>query len=170
MIRNLLVVSLLLALPATLEPVVTEGIVNAPVERVWKAVTEKSVIEQWMVAKTDIQLKIGGTWRTSYSKDSTLDDDMAIHHTILAFDPGRMLAFRTVRFPKNFPYPEITNTWNVIYFEPVDGGRTRVTTRMMGFEDNDRGKAMRAFFERGNKTEFDSLVKYFETGVPQTIR
>ena len=163
MILNWLVATLLLALPASLEPVVTEGVVNAPVERVWKAFTEKSVIEQWMVAKTDIQLKVGGTWRTSYSKDSSLDDDMAIHHTILAFDPGRMLAFRTVKYPKNFPYPEITSTWTVVYFEAVDGNRTRVTTRMMGFEDNDQGRAMRAFFERGNKTEFDSLVKYFET-------
>jgi uncharacterized protein YndB with AHSA1/START domain len=152
---------------ASLNAVVTEGIVNGSVDAVWKAFTEKSVIEQWMVAKTDIDLKVGGLWRTSYSKDSDLNDDMAIHHTILAFDPDRMLAFRTIKTPKNFPYPAITRTWTVVYFEPVGAARTLVTTRMMGFEDDDQGRRMRVFFERGNQTEFDSLVKFFETGLRQ---
>ena len=75
---------------ASLDPVITEGIVNGSVDAVWKAFTEKSVIEQWMVAKTDIDLKVGGLWRTSYSKDSDLNGETAIHHTVLAFDPGRM--------------------------------------------------------------------------------
>lgn len=105
----------------------------------WKAFTDKSVIEQWMVAKTEFELKIGATRRTSYSKDSNLNDDMAIHQTILAFDPGRMLAFRTIKTRKGFPYPAITNTWT-------------------------------AFFERGNKSEFEALAKYFDTGVPQVVQ
>jgi uncharacterized protein YndB with AHSA1/START domain len=155
---------------AALEPVVTEGIVNAPLERVWNAFTEKSLIEQWMVTKTEFELKVGSIWRTSYSKDSDLNDDAAIHHTILAFDPLRMLAFRTIKPPKNFPYPEITKTWTVVYFESVGPDKTRVTARMMGFEDNDQGARMRAFFERGNKSEFDALMKYFDTGMPQVVR
>jgi len=155
---------------ASLDPVVTEGIVNGSVDDVWKAFTDKSVIEKWMVAKTDIDLKVGGLWRTSYSKESDLNDDMAIHHTVLAFDPGRMLAFRTIKTPKSFPYPAITHTWTVVYFEPAAAGKTRVTTRMIGFEDDDQGRRMRVFFERGNQTEFDSLVKFFETGAPQPVK
>jgi uncharacterized protein YndB with AHSA1/START domain len=166
----LLCCNVVLSRAAALEPVVTEGVVNASVDKVWKAFTDKSVIEQWMVAKTELELKVGGTWRTSYSRDSNLNDDMAIHQTILAFDPGRMLAFRTIRTPKNFPYPAITNTWTVVYFEPVGAGKTRVTARMMGFEDDDQGAKMRAFFERGNQTELDALVKYFDTGLPQVVR
>lgn len=152
---------------AILDPVVTESVVNAPVDAVWKAFTEKSVMEQWMVAKTEFELRIGATWRTSYSKDSNLNDDTAIHHTILAFDPGRMLAFRTIKTPANFPYPAITKTWTVLYLESAGAGKTRVTTRMMGFEDDDQGRRMRAFFERGNKTELDALVKFLDTGLPQ---
>lgn len=155
---------------APLDPVVTEGVVNAPLDAVWKAFTEKSVIEQWMVAKTEIELKVGATWRTSYTKDSNLNDDMSIHHTILAYDPGRMLAFRTIKIPVNFPYPAVTNTWTVVYFESAGAGKTRVIARMMGFEDNEQGRGMRTFFERGNKTEFDALVKFFDTGVPQVVR
>jgi uncharacterized protein YndB with AHSA1/START domain len=149
---------------AVLEPVVTEAVVNAPVDAVWKAFTQKPQLEQWMVAKTELELKVGGTWRTSYSKDSDLNDDRSIHHTVLAFDEGHMLAFRTIKTPKDFPYPAITRTWTVVYFTPADSGRTRVTARMMGFEDDEQGRNMRAFFERGNRSDMDALVKFFATG------
>jgi hypothetical protein len=94
---------------------------------------------------------------------------MAIHHTILAFDPNRMIACRTIKTPSNFPYPAITGTWWVTYLEPAGAGKTRVTVRMMGFEDDEQGEKLRAFFERGNKAELDALVKFFETGVPQVV-
>jgi len=148
---------------ASVEPVVTEGIVNAPVEEVWKAFTTKQGIESWMVAKTEFELRVGATWRTSYSKESNLNDDAAIHHTILAYDPGRMLAFRTTKTPRNFPFPNaLPKTWNVVYFEPAGPGRTKVTTHMLGYEDNEESQKMRAFFETGNKTTMDSLVKKFQ--------
>jgi len=155
---------------ASLEPVVTEAVVNGPLDAVWKAFTEKSVIEQWMVAKTEFELKIGATWRTSYSRDSDLKDNRAIHHTILAFDPGHMLAFRTIKIPAEFPYPAVTSTWTVVYVEPSGPAKTRVTARMMGFEDDEQGRKMRGFFERGNQTELDALVRFFQTGAPQTVR
>ena len=148
---------------ATVEPVVIEGIVNAPIEEVWKAFTTKEGIESWMVTKTEFELRVGATWRTSYSKDSNLNDDASIHHTILAYDPGRMLAFRTIKTPRNFPFPNaISKTWNVVYFEPAGPGRTKVTTHMLGYEDNEESQKMRAFFETGNQTTMDSLVKKFQ--------
>ena len=155
---------------ASLEPVVTEGLVNASIDAVWKAFTEKSVIEKWMVAKTEIELKVGATWKTSYNKDSDLNDDTSIHQTILAYDPGRMLAFRTIKIPKGFPYPAVMNTWTVVYFESAGADKTRVTIRMMGLEDNEQGRQMRAFFEPGNKSQFDALAKFFQAGATQTGR
>src|ERR1700732_276221 len=105
---------------APVAPLVTTGVVNAPVSEVWKVWTTKEGIESWMVAKTDIELRIGAIWRTSYSKDSTLEDEAAIHQSILAYDPGRMFSFRTVKIPKNFPFPNaIAKTWTVVYLEPV---------------------------------------------------
>jgi len=144
------------------EPIVTEGIVNAPVTEVWKAWTTKEGIESWMVTKTDIDLRPGGMWRTSYSKDSNLDDDQSIHHMILAFDPGRMFSSRTVKWPKNFPFANaISKTWTVVYFEPVGESRTKVTAKMFGFTDEEESQRMRAFFESGNKTTLDNLIKKY---------
>ena len=165
--RSLMLVVLLgnaLVQAASVDPVVTTGIVSAPVNEVWKAVTTKEGIESWMVAKTEFELRVGATWKTSYSKDSTLDDDAAIHHTILAYDPGRMFSFRTVKYPKGFAFPNaIAKTWTVIYLEPVGERQTRFTGRMLGFTDDEESQKMRAFFERGNQQTLDSLIKRFES-------
>jgi len=144
------------------EPIVTEAVVNAPLGDVWKMFTTKEGIESWMVAKTDIDLRTGGLWRTSYSKDSNLDDDSSIHHMVLAYDPQRMLSFRTIKPPKNFPFPSaIVKTWTVVYFEPAGESRTKVTSRMLGFGEDDESQRMRKFFEVGNRTTLDALVKKF---------
>ena len=161
---GLLVLTGNLLLPVmSAESLETSGIVNAPVNEVWKALTTKEGIESWMVAKTEFELRVGATWKTSYSKDSTLDDDAAIHHTILAFDPGRMLSFRTVKYPKGFAFPDaLARTWTVIYLEPAGERQTRFTGRMLGFGDDQESQKMRAFFERGNRQTLDQLIKHFE--------
>ena len=142
--------------------VITEGLIDAPVAEVWKAFTTKEGIESWMVAKTEFELRIGATWRTSYSRDSTLDDGQSIHHTILAFDPERMLAFRTIKAPDGSPFgEEITKAWTVVYFEPA-GNQTRVVTHMLGFTASEASQTMRGFFEQGNQETMDALVARFK--------
>ena len=154
----------------TADPVVTEAVVNAPVEAVWKAWTTKAGLEAWLVGKTEIDLKVGGIWLTNYNKESNLIDDSTIQHTILALDPGHMLAFRTTKPPANFAYPGITQTWTVVYFESAGPGKTRVTARMFGFGEDEQSQKMRAFFEHGNKSEMDKAVKFFENGAPAVLR
>src|SRR5688572_15879058 len=143
------------------DALVSEAVVNAPVEAVWSAWTTVEGIQSWMVAKADIDLRVGGLWRTSYTREADLAGDAAIHHRVLAFDPGRMLAFQTVKTPKTFPFPAILKTWTVVYLEPVNGGQTKVTVRMVGYGDDDESLKMRAFFEMGNKATLDALVKKF---------
>ena len=161
-LRMLVSVWLLAAAPLSAAgPLVSEAVVSAPADAVWNAWTTVDGIQAWMVAKTDIDLRVGGLWRTSYTPDADLAGDAAIHQRILAFDPGRMLAFQTVKTPKNFPFPEILQTWTVVYLEPVDAGRTRVTVRMLGYTDDEPSQKMRAFFEKGNQATLEALVKRF---------
>ena len=142
--------------------VVTEGVVNAPIADVWNAWTTRAGMESWMVGKTDFELTVGAVYRTSYDKQSTLDDDRTIHQQLLAYDPGRMLTIRTVKPPKGFPFPDaIGKTWTVIYLEPVGSSQTRVVARMFGFTADEESQKMRAFFERGNRATLDSLIKRF---------
>ena len=152
------------AISASVDPVVTEAVIAAPVAEVWKVWTTKEGIESWMVAKTDIDLRIGGTWRTSYNKSSNLDDDESIRHTILAFDPMKMFSMQTVKSPKGFRFPNaILKTWTVVYFEPLGESRTKVSAHMLGFTEDEESQKMRAFFEAGNRTTLDNLVKKYQT-------
>jgi uncharacterized protein YndB with AHSA1/START domain len=160
----LLLASSLMQGAASLDPIVTEAVVNAPVSRVWEAFATKAGMESWMVANGDIDPRVGGRMRTSYRTGADLEGDTAIHHTILSIDPERMLSYRTVKSPAGFPFAEtIGQTWTVIYFEPVDAGRTKVTVRMLGYTNDPESQKMRAFFEGGNKATLDALVKRFAT-------
>jgi uncharacterized protein YndB with AHSA1/START domain len=163
-----LILAMLLAGPQ--DPLVHEAVVNAPVDAVWKSWTTKAGLEAWLVGKTEIDLKPGGIWLTNYNKESNLKDDSTIQQTILAFDPARMLAFRTSKTPANFPFPSVTQTWTIVYFEPAPGGKTKIIARMFGFPDNEDGQKTRAFFERGNRSEMDKAIKFFENGVPAILR
>jgi uncharacterized protein YndB with AHSA1/START domain len=50
--------SITIAKAANVEPIVTEGIVNAPIEEVWKSFSTKEGIESWMVTKTEFELRV----------------------------------------------------------------------------------------------------------------
>jgi uncharacterized protein YndB with AHSA1/START domain len=145
------------------EPLVAEAVVNAPLDTVWRAWTTVDGIQSWMVAKADIDLRVGGLWRTSYTREADLAGDAAIHHRILALDPGKMLAFQTVKTPANFPFPGILQTWTVVYLAAENASQTRVTVRMLGYGDDEPSMKMRAFFEKGNQATVDALVKRFAT-------
>ena len=156
--------ALLQSVGASMEPIVSEAIVNAPVDRVWDAFTTKAGMESWMAVNGDMEPRVGGRMRTSHRKGADLDGETAIHQAILSVDPGRMLSYRTVKSPAGFPFAAaISQTWTVIYFEPVEGGRTKVTAKMLGFSGDPESQKMRAFFEWGNKATLDALVKRFAT-------
>ena len=56
---------------------VHEGLVNAPVDRVWAAFTTTEGLESWMAAHAAIELKIGGKMKTQYDPRGTIDDAKA---------------------------------------------------------------------------------------------
>jgi hypothetical protein len=85
-----------------------------------------------------------------------------IENTILAFDPHRMIAFQTTRAPEDFPFKKaMGRLWTVVYLEPVEERKTRVTVRMLGFGDDPESQAARAFFEKGNAFTVDALANRF---------
>ena len=141
---------------------VHEGLVNAPVDRVWAAFTTTEGLESWMAAHAAIELKIGGKMKTQYDPRGTIDDAKAIENTILSYEPMRMLSFRVTKAPDAFPFPNaIKNMWTVVYFEAQGEKATRVRGVSMGFGNDDESKKMREFFNRGNAITLDHLQKRF---------
>jgi uncharacterized protein YndB with AHSA1/START domain len=146
-----------------LEPIEISGVVPAPIEKVWQAFTTKEGLESWMVHQAEVDLRNGGLWKTKYGKEGHLGDEGTIINEVLAYDPGRMLVLRIHTPPKGFPFMKTyRDMWTVLYFDPVAGGKTKVTVRAHGFKDEAESKQLRTFFEAGNKQTLESLVKHFE--------
>jgi len=132
-------------------PLVHEGIVEAPIETVWKAWTTSEGLQSWLAPHADIDLRIGGRMRANYDAAGSLRDPQTIENTILAYEPERMLSIRVSKAPDGFPFADtIEDMWTVIHFEPRAAERTLVRVVAMGFTLAEQSQAMRAFFDRGN--------------------
>lgn len=152
---------LLMAQTAPEDPIVATAVVNAPVKEVWRAFTTTEGVTSWMVAKAEVDLRVGGHLRTSYDKSSNLNDDKTIENTILAYDPERMLTIKVAKAPAGFPFKTaVQQMWTVIYFEPV-GTKTKVTCRGLGFTADPESQSLKKFFQQGNEMTMQSLVKRF---------
>ena len=145
---------------------VHQGVVNEPVDQVWGAFTSKEGMESWMTAHARVDLRVGGTMKSQYDPNGTVDDASAIENTVLSFDPMSMLSFKVTRAPDGFPYPNaIKNMWTVVYFIPEGNNTTRVKEISMGFGKDDESKKMREFFDRGNAFTLQELQKRFSAKV-----
>lgn len=150
--------------PAAMGPQVTEGFINAPVAEVWSLFTTSAGYKATGVDQADVDLRIGGLIRTHYDSKGTLGgtlgDPETIVNEILAFEPQRMLAMRIKEPPASFPYREaVAGTWTVIYFTPAGQDMTQVRIVGLGYRDDDQSRAMRRFFEEGNRWTLDQLAK-----------
>jgi uncharacterized protein YndB with AHSA1/START domain len=144
------------------QPLVTEGVVDAPVDSVWNAFTTTAGLESWMAAHASFDLRIGGTMQTVYAPEATLGDASTIENTILAYEPKRMLAIRVSKAPAGFPFPNaIGSMWTVVYFEAIDARKTGIREVSMGFGADEESQRMRQFFDRGNAFTMAALQKRF---------
>lgn len=145
----------------------TEGIIDAPVAEVWAAWTTKAGLQSWLAPKADIDLRVDGLMRTQYDAKGTLGDAGTIQNRILCFDPERLLAIRVAKAPDNFPFRDLVGQmWSVLYFTPVDAGRTQLRIVGLGFGDDEDSRKMKDFFVRGNAFTLQQLQQRFRPAAP----
>lgn len=140
------------------------AVVHASADELWKTFT---TAEGWTsaigVAKAEVDLRIGGSIRTVYDPAATIGDDSTITNTILAYEPGRMLAIKPTA-PRNAPdhIKAICETgWNVIRFEPLTPGCTRLSVTGMGYKDTELHKKAYEFFDKGNAWTLTKIQEHF---------
>ena len=145
-----------------------EGVVAAPVKDVWTALTTKEGQESWMVAHSEIELKIGGRMRTNYDPKGTIGDPKTIENMIISYDPERMLSIQVTKTPEGFPFPNaVKSMWTIIYLDAINPRATRVRFVGLGFGDDEESKKMRAFFDRGNAFTLKKLQERFASKMPK---
>jgi uncharacterized protein YndB with AHSA1/START domain len=108
---------------------VNEGIVDAPIEEVWKIVSTSEGYRVLGPAQAEVDLRIGGKIRARYGSDGPLGDEETIENRILAFEPPTMMAIQIQKPPKSFPFKEAwKNPWSVLTLKPF-GEDARLSVR-----------------------------------------
>lgn len=141
---------------------VNEGVVNAPIQEVWKIFSTSEGYKVLGPAQAEVDLRIGGTIRSRYSADGPLGDAETIENLILAFEPPTMIAIRIQKPPASFPFKEAwKKSWTVMTLAPIDDSRTRIRAASLGFGTDEESLAMRRFFEQGNQQVVESIQRHF---------
>jgi uncharacterized protein YndB with AHSA1/START domain len=139
-----------------------EGVIDAPIEEVWKVFSTSEGYKVMGSALAEVDLRIGGTIRSRYGADGTLGDAETIETAILAYEPPTMMATRILRIPESFPFKSAwKNPWTVVTLTPIDTGKTQVRVASLGFGSDEESVAMRAFFEAGNPQVIETIRRHF---------
>jgi len=129
----------------------TSGAIAASAALIWSELTSSATLPAlWNVAQASIEPRLGGAILTHYDAAGTLGDARGIRHEILALDPGRMLAFRTLA-PDGAPEflkAWCERGWHVVRIEPIGLESARMTTT--GCNHSADGAAARDFYAQGN--------------------
>src|SRR5262245_33801241 len=140
----------------------TEAVVDAPRDAVWKAMTTKEGWEAWNVAHCEFDLKLGGKILSHYDAKGVIGDPNTIENIVLAYEPMHVFAMRIGKPPEKFPFKEAaTSVWHVLTFEDAGPGRTRLRVTGLGYRAGDESKKMRKFFEAGNAYTLKKLQEHF---------
>lgn len=144
---------------------INEGMINAPVEEVWKVFSTSEGYRILGPALAEVDLRIRGTIRSRYRDDGPLGDEETIENVILAYEPPTMMAIKIQKIPMTFPFKEAwKQTWTVITLSPAEGGKTRIRISSLGYGNDEESLAMRRFFEYGNQLTITNIQDYFTEG------
>lgn len=146
----------------TLPPLVVEGVVHAPIGEVWDAFfTEDG--RTWMTPECSIDMEVGGLIRCSYIPGSDLEGDSAIHHRILAFEPGRRMVSELAKGPDGFPHTEaMLGSVGIFELDPIGSHATSMRSVILGLRDDEQGRAAYEYFKEGNAFTLDAARSHLE--------
>src|SRR5437016_3324331 len=83
---------------------ITEGIISAPNDEIWRVFSTAEGFKALGVAQAKMDFRVGGLILTSYDLQANLGDDKTIQTEIIAYDPKRLLVTRIHQPPKGFPF------------------------------------------------------------------
>jgi uncharacterized protein YndB with AHSA1/START domain len=129
-----------------IDPVVIERTYNAPIERVWLALTEKDKMKQWYFDLKDFQSKVG----FEFTFEGGSDEKTYVH---------------LCRVTDAIPYKKIAYTWRYEGFE----GNSHVTFELFPEGNQTRLKLTHEGLETFPQDIPDFAKKSFEAGWTEII-
>jgi uncharacterized protein YndB with AHSA1/START domain len=168
-------------LPALAQSPVSSGIIDSgsddrtlvhveefdvPVRELWSLYTISDQVARWMAPVAQVDLRAGGVIRTNYDPCATIGDEGTIDLKIVAYVPERRLILQSDLGPQREAawmnetiYANRDRLFNLIEFEPLENGRSRIVSWGLGYGQSEDWATMIAFFERGNAWSYGQLRK-----------
>jgi uncharacterized protein YndB with AHSA1/START domain len=148
---------------------VHETILDASPAQVWAAISTAEGWKSWAVPVA--WAPAADMIETSYAPTAKPGDASTIRQQILLRVPRRLMVFRTVKAPAGFPdFDTYSKVVSAFELEPAGEGRTRVRLIGTGYADNEAGRRLLGFFERGNQVSLDALKARFPAAGPAPLR
>jgi uncharacterized protein YndB with AHSA1/START domain len=133
------------------------------VKEAWKLFSTDEGLKKWIAPVAKIDMKIGGSIRTNYDKNKTVDDSTSIKLDIINYIEYEMLTLK-VNLNKNFPAEAIKedkNLQEILQFEKVGDNKTKIISTMVGWGQGSHWDTVYNFFEKGNDWTYRELLKLF---------
>jgi len=138
-----------------------EILINAPVETVYRVITEPSQIAQWFSDAAEIDLRPGGAGTLTF-EDRATSNRMAVRLLVVAAEPLRRFAYRW-DYPDG-EQPREDNSLLVEFTLTAEGAATRLRVTESGLATVQRpGLDTAAYYEAHDKgwdAHLASLEKY----------
>lgn len=142
------------------KPLIVERIYNAPIQKVWKAITDKGQMKEWYFELEEFKAEKGFKFQFTGG-----DENVQYLHEceILVVDPPHKLSY-------SWTYPEHNSGYSVVTWELFEEGENKTRLRLThegldSFPKDNPNFAITSFTEGWNFILGDSLKNYVEEGV-----
>jgi uncharacterized protein YndB with AHSA1/START domain len=140
------------------------ALVAAPITEVWTAVSTPEGWVTWAVPLARWAEGESDILETSYNPAELAGGPGAIWQQFIARIPGRLLVFRTIKTPDDFPHGDAYKKVTGIFELASEGAGTRVRLTSTGYPDSEGGRALAGFFATGNAATLEGLQRRFVEG------
>lgn len=142
-----------------------EVVVGAPIGDVWAAISTPQGWTTWAVPLAWSDPADRDLLETSYDPAAQPGQPQTIRQLFILRIPGRLLAWRTIKAPAGFPdFDSFSRVTSIFELIPESGSRTRVRLTMTGYADDEAGRRLIGFFDRGNALSLERLRRRFSDG------
>jgi uncharacterized protein YndB with AHSA1/START domain len=143
-----------------------ETTIDAPVAKVWWALTTSEGFQSWAAPVAHVDLDNDGMIEASYLMTAKIGDPDNIRNRIVAYVPEHLLVLHNEHAPKNAPFSAevFAKVRTVIELQDVGNGKTRVIETSVGYDDSPASQNVYSHFRSGNAEEFEMLDKSLTSG------
>lgn len=119
----------------------------------------------WAVPFAVGEPRVGAVMETAYRLDAKPGDRGNIRNQFIAWLPERLVVFRNVQAPPDFPNPDLfAKVVSVVEFVPIGPASTRIVMSGVGYGPGPGFDELYRMFQGGNAWSLAQLKRRFETG------